>query len=38
MTTKDQPILKDGDLRLRLACSDDVDGWLALRITQGATV
>lgn len=30
MTTTDLPILTDGDLRLRLACSDDVDGRLAL--------
>ena len=38
MTTTDQPILADGDLRLRLACSDDVDGPLALGNGHGATV
>ena len=38
MTTTDQPILADGDLRLRLACSDDVDGRLALGNAYGATV
>ncbi len=38
MTTTDQPILADGNLRLRLACSDDVGGRLALGNDHGGTV